>query len=131
MYSASTATSLTLTLTNNTFDSMGTAFTDLSTNLNAITPTSSIGGAFNIHNAIATIQSYNNTYTNCYAGDTGGGFSLHGSTLNDTLSTYTNNAAIRGGAIYCNVCQLILKNITFNNNQAVKGGTFYMYYDIT
>ena len=44
----------------------------------------------------------------------------------DTSTTYTSNAAIRGGAIFLSSTPATLSKITFDGNWANQGGSIYL-----
>lgn len=73
-----------------------------------------------------TITLTNNVIKNCYTDDLGGVIKMNGGTLIDTKSTFSYNAALRGGVFYCDACTLESYGSTFDNNKAVMGGAIYL-----
>ena len=58
----------------------------------------------------------------------GGAFYLENTSLIDTGgSTYTGNAAIKGGAFYCKNCSINTKDSKFDNHEAYQGGIIYLF----
>lgn len=48
-----------------------------------------------------------NIIENCYLADVGGAYYLENTDFTDTgASTYTSNAAVKGGAFYCKNCSI-------------------------
>eukprot|EP00347_Sterkiella_histriomuscorum_P007759 403347666 len=90
-------------------------------NYDMYTLTQYSGGAFLLQNQ-DFIHSINNNYTNCMYGLTGGVFSIKNTQLKDLNSTYTNNSAFYGGAVYGVNSSLEFENTQFVNNFGAYGG---------
>lgn len=63
---------------------------------------------------------------NCYVSKDGGVFYLTQTTFLDQSSDFKNNAAIYGGAINCNECEMAVIGTQFSNNIAYTGGAVYL-----
>jgi predicted outer membrane repeat protein len=89
--------------------------------------TSTYGNAFYIKDAVK-FTSTTNTYKWCYLGNKGGVFYLENTWLVDQgVSTFTDNAAVTGGAIHCESCTgLDLKATVFTTHEAYDGGLISM-----
>ncbi|CDW79966.1 UNKNOWN [Stylonychia lemnae] len=92
---------------------------------NLETGTSNTGSLFSISNA-ALIISQSNTFQNCYTANGGAIFKLSQSTFLDINSTYSNNAALLGGAFILTDVDATFQKTKFINNQGQQGGTIYM-----
>jgi CSLREA domain-containing protein len=81
------------------------------------------GGFYNTGFAHTTVQNCN--ISGNHGGQTGGGIYNNGDlTIND--STFSDNIAGRGGALYSSlVVGVVVAQSTFNNNQAQEGGGIY------
>ena len=77
--------------------------------------------------SVGTITSTNNIYQQCYTALQGGVFHLVvGNIMTDTGSTFRQNVASFGGAIYCDACTLGLTSTTFIDHLAKDGGVIWM-----
>ena len=109
---ALTAESITLNLTENTFQN---------------NPADSAGGAVYVEYSTLTLTE--NTFQNNSADSVGGAVCVLNSTLNLTENTFQNNPADYGGAVYVLYDTLNLTENTFQNNSAYSdGGAVYVLY---
>lgn len=74
-------------------------------------------------------SSTTSSYSNCYTASTGAVFYVDSTgtkTLNFNTNTFTGNAAVTGGSIYCISCGWTLIKNTFTNSVAYNGGHLYI-----
>ncbi|CDW75587.1 UNKNOWN [Stylonychia lemnae] len=81
-------------------------------------------GAVYVANSILGVSSYNNEYRYCYFLNQGAVFTFKETKFNDINSSYHQNAAIGGGVILCESCQMNIQNSDFQRNYAFSGGVF-------
>lgn len=81
-------------------------------------PESNIGGVFYISDAIS-VTSYKTNIMYCYLCSEGSAFTLSSTSLTDSYSTYSNNAALYGGVYYVSSSSLDLTSVTVSNIYAV------------
>jgi hypothetical protein len=95
------------------------------TTLSALPGVVSQGSMFDL-TLSASVTFSGNAYKNCKQSAAGGIVSLKQvSWFQDTSSTYENNAATLGGAIYLDQTSSTLDRVTFTNNWAQRGGSIY------
>ena len=100
-------------------------------NLDSLTPTATIGGAFYFEGTTSTswVLSTSNTYKNCFTAGSGALFYLPTDlTFEDTGSTFKQTAALQG-AIYCSGCSATFENSVFKDTYAGYGSIIYMMND--
>lgn len=62
----------------------------------------------------------------CYTAEKGSVFNLQNTAFEESGSTYDQNAAIFGGAIYMDTVYAEFINATFTNSNAYEGGSLYI-----
>jgi hypothetical protein len=83
-----------------------------------------IGVAFYFKGA-KSVTSTSNVFENCQVTDKGSIFALYNTNIVETGSTYQYNAALNGGAIYCEGCIISMVNAIFKYQQAKNGAVIY------
>ena len=74
-----------------------------------------------------SIVSNTNTYENCYSTNSGAIFYLPpGTSLTDSSSSFTHNAANLGGNIWCDSCTISLTSTIFKEALAESGSVLYI-----
>lgn len=70
------------------------------------------------------------TINNCYTANHGAAINLISTSATKTFSlvtsSFSGNAALYGGAIYCDACLWTLQENTFINNRAYQAGDIYI-----
>lgn len=95
-------------------------------------PSSTIGGAFYFEavTSASTVISTTNTYKNCYTANQGGIFNLpSGLSMTDSGSTFKQNAALQGGAVWCSGCTVAFTGTYFSDLLASYGSVGYFLND--
>jgi hypothetical protein len=83
------------------------------------------GSLIELSNA-GTITSTDTKFDNCYTAPKGSIFKLNKcGSLKQTRGSFTNNAAIEGGAIYLEETDALFIKTKFENNWATTGGSIY------
>ena len=68
------------------------------------------------------LSSTSNTFSNCWGADKGGAIYLSvAANFTDSGSSFYNNSAVEGGALYCERCTLTLTKTKIYNNRAWNG----------
>ena len=62
----------------------------------------------------------------CYTADKGSVYNLQNTAFEESGSTYDQNAAIYGGAIYMDTVTAEFDSATFTNSYAYEGGSLYI-----
>lgn len=67
------------------------------------------------------------TFSNCYTGEFGAIVQMNdGGTFVDEGSTYHQNSALHGSAVYCEGCDMTMTDSVFTTNIGEFGGSIYL-----
>lgn len=77
-----------------------------------------IGSAVYVTGSLKGLTASSNSYSYCYVATAGAIYSLKSTSMTDSSSTYTKNAALNGGSIKCEACSATIYGSTFTYNFA-------------